>query len=166
MRSKITALIALLLLVGASASAKEIWAKSYLGQKAPPLIVEKWLTAKPEMEGKFILVDFWATWCGPCLEAIPELNQIQKEFGARVCVVGISDERETTVRKMTAPKMTYAVAIDPKAKMKKAVEVRGIPHAMLIDPNGIVRWEGYPLLGGEELTSKVVRAIVAKYDVK
>ena len=166
MKTKTPLLVAFLLLVGASASAKEIWAKSYLGKKAPTLVVEKWLTPKPQMEGKFLLIDFWATWCGPCRIAIPELNQIQKQLGDRVCVVGISDEPEATVHAMTTPKMIYAVAIDTKATLKKKVEVRGIPHVVLIDPNGIVRWEGFPLLHGEELTSDVVRSVIAKYDAK
>jgi thiol-disulfide isomerase/thioredoxin len=166
MKAKTTLLITLMLLIGASASAKLIWAKSYLGQKAPALVVEKWLTPKPEMEGKFLLIDFWATWCGPCRVAIPELNQIHKQFGDRVCVVGISDEPEATVRAMATPNMIYAVAIDTRAKLKREVEVRGIPHVMLIDPKGIVRWEGFPLLHGEELTPEVVRSVIAKYDAK
>lgn len=166
MKTKAPLAIMLLLLMAASVSGKQIWAKSYLGKKAPPLVVEKWLTAKPEFEGKFLLIDFWATWCGPCRMAIPDLNQIQKQFADRVCVIGISDESEATVRAMTTPKMIYAVAIDTQAKLKKEVEVRGIPHVLLIDPKGIVRWEGFPHLHGEELTPEVVRSIIAKYDSK
>ena len=166
MNTRTTLLVTLLLLLGTSAPAKEIWAKSYLGQKAPALVVEKWLTPKPEMEGKFLLIDFWATWCGPCRAAIPELNQIHQQFGDRVCVVGISDEPEAAIRAMATPKMIYAVAIDTQARLKKEVQVRGIPHVLLIDPKGIVRWEGFPLLRGEELTPAVVRSVIAQYDAK
>jgi hypothetical protein len=67
---------------------------------------------------------------------------------------------------MATPKMTYAVAIDTQARLKNQIEVRGIPHVLLVDPKGIVRWEGFPLLNGEELTPEVVRTIVAKYDTK
>jgi hypothetical protein len=98
--------------------------------------------------------------------AIPELNQIQKQFGDRLRVVGISDESEATVRKMTTPQMDYAVAIDTKAQLKSEVQVKGIPHVLLIDPKGIVRWKGFPLLRGEELRPKVVSAVIAKYDGK
>ena len=66
---------------------KKLWAKSYLNQKAPELIVEKWLSEKPEWKGKFLLVDFWATWCGPCLKAIPELNRFHEQFGKQMVVV-------------------------------------------------------------------------------
>jgi hypothetical protein len=50
--------------------------------------------------------------------------------------------------------------------MKKEVEVTGIPHVLIIDPQGIVRWEGFPLLGGHELTEKVVADILKKYGMQ
>ena len=145
------------------AEEKKIWAKSFLNQKAPGLIVEKWLSAEPNRQGKFILVDFWATWCGPCRKAIPELNRIHKNFGDKLVVIGLSNEKEEVVRKMTEPQMTYFAAIDTQERMKRQVGVTGIPHAMIIDPKGIVRWEGFPLLPGFELTETVVKEILDKY---
>jgi thiol-disulfide isomerase/thioredoxin len=164
MKSKII-LVSLLLVAALSAPAadKQIWAKRYLGQKAPKLEVEKWLTAEPDTKGKFVLIDFWATWCGPCRKAIPELNELHKKFGDKLVVIGVSDETEAKVKAMTEPKMDYAVAIDTKHRTKDAVEVKGIPHVILMDPEGIVRWEGFPLLKDEELTEKVVGDILAKY---
>jgi thiol-disulfide isomerase/thioredoxin len=142
---------------------KKFWAKSFINQKAPEFIIEKWLTNEPNRQGKFILVDFWATWCGPCRKAIPELNRIHKSFGDKVVVIGLSNEKEEVVRKMTEPQITYFVAIDTQERMKRQVGVTGIPHAMIIDPNGIVRWEGFPLLRGFELTETVMKEILDKY---
>ena len=150
------------LAVSASAEDKKLWAKSVLGQKAPTFVVEKWLTARPETKGKFVLIDFWATWCPPCRKAIPELNAFQKKFGEKLVVIGVSDESEEAVKKLSDPKMEYASAIDTQARMKKALEVEGIPHCIIIDPEGIVRWEGFPFLGGHELTEKVVEKILAQ----
>ena len=147
--------------LGVSAE-KKLWAKSFLNQKAPRFEVEKWLTATPDTKGKFVLIDYWATWCGPCRKAIPELNAFHKKFGDKLVVIGISDESEEAVKKMAEPKMDYFVAIDTKARMKKALEVQGIPHVIIMDPDGIVRWEGFPLLDGFELTEKVVADILAK----
>ena len=157
--------IVLLCLLAATASLaaeKKLWAKSFLNQKAPELIVEKWLTKEPDRKGKFVLIDFWATWCGPCRKAIPELNALHKKFGDKLVVIGISDEPEAKVKSMTTPGIEYFSAIDTQARTKKAVEVKGIPHVLIIDPQGIVRWEGFPLLDGFELTEKVVADILAK----
>ena len=145
------------------AAEKKLWAKSFLGQKAPALVVEKWLTPEPPREGKFVLIDFWATWCGPCRKAIPELNALQSKFKDRVVVIGISDEPEAKVRAMKDPKLDYASAIDTQGRTKKAVGVEGIPHVILMVPNGIVRWEGFPLLEGYRLTEKAVADVLEKY---
>jgi len=156
-------LLSLIMLGTALAGEKKLWAKSVLNQPAPEFVVEKWLTKEPDRQGKFVLIDYWATWCPPCRKAIPELNGFQKKFGDKLVVIGISDEPEETVTKFANPKIEYASAIDTQKRMKKALAVTGIPHCILIDPKGIVRWEGFPLLEGEELTEKVVGDIIEKY---
>jgi thiol-disulfide isomerase/thioredoxin len=150
-----------LALVSSFAAEKKLWAKSFLGQKAPEFVVEKWLTKEPDRKGKYVLIDFWATWCPPCRKAIPELNAFHKKFGDKLVVIGVSDETEEKVKALKDPKVEYFSAIDPQKRMSKALEVAGIPHVIIMDPEGIVRWEGYPLLEGFELTEKVVAEIVA-----
>jgi len=142
---------------------KKMWAKSFLNQKAPKFEAEKWLTTVPDTKGKFVLIDFWATWCGPCRKAIPELNALHKKFGGKLVVIGLSDEPEAEVKAMATPKIDYFVATDTKARMKKNIEIEGIPHVIILDPQGIVRWEGFPLLDGYELTEKVVADVLEKY---
>lgn len=142
---------------------KQIWAKSLLGQRGPEVVVKEWLTSTPDLEGKFVLIDLWATWCGPCRKSIPGLNEIQEKFKDKLTVVGITDENEEKVRAMKVPAIKYAVGIDPENRIAKAVAVTGIPHVILMDPQGIVRWEGFPLLKGQELTHQVVAEIIGKY---
>ncbi len=145
------------------AQQKQIWAKSVLGQPAPALVVEKWLTPQPDTKGKFVLIDFWATWCPPCRKAIGELDKFHDEFGDKLVIIGISNQSEDDVKKMTNPVINYSVAIDTQQRMYNQLQITGIPHVIVIDPKGIVRWEGFPLLDGYELTDTVIKDIMSKY---
>lgn len=158
-------LLACLFVINTFSQDKQLWAKSIINQKAPKLVVEKWLTEKPNTKGKFVLIDFWANWCGPCRRAITDLNKYKTEFEKDLIVIGISDETEEKVQSMTNPKMDYYSAIDSERRMYDSLEIRGIPHCILIDPNGIVRWEGYPTLNDFELTSEVIKDIIDKYKI-
>jgi cytochrome c biogenesis protein CcmG/thiol:disulfide interchange protein DsbE len=137
----------------------KLYAKSFLNLPAPEISVEKWLSEPPDMQGKFVLVDFWATWCGPCRESIPHLNQLSAMFKDKLVVIGLSKEPEQKIRAMTSPKIEYTIASDTQGRTSQAVEVRGIPHTILIDPTGIVRFEGMP----HYLDEKGLETLIAKY---
>lgn len=128
-------------------------------QRVPELVIEKWLTDVPELDGKFVIVDFWATWCGPCRKSIPELNGYSKKFSDKLVIVGLSDETELDVRRMKEPKIEYAVAIDTKARTLRAVGVREIPHILLVDPKGIVRYQGHP----SAINEKILEAMFTQF---
>jgi thiol-disulfide isomerase/thioredoxin len=91
---------------------KHLWASSRLYTDAPPLDVQKWLTDKPEMEGKFLVIEFWRTWCGACKRTTPLLNALQKKFGDELAVIAITGEAEEKVRAYAGPKLEYFVALD------------------------------------------------------
>ena len=87
------------------------------------------------------------------------MNGFQDKFGDRLVVVGLSDESESAVKLMKSPVMNYSIAIDTKARMKREVQVTAIPHAMLMDPQGIVRFEGNP----HQLTEQALEQLLATY---
>ncbi|MHC5213028.1 MAG: peroxiredoxin family protein, partial [Planctomycetota bacterium] len=115
-------------------------------------------------EGKVYVVEFWATWCGPCRTSIPHLTEVQKQFKDKgVTVIGISSEKTDTVKPFVekmAEKMDYTVAIDLERKVDngymKAFNQRGIPTAFIVDAKGTVAWVGHPLDGMDEVLEQVV----------
>jgi cytochrome c biogenesis protein CcmG/thiol:disulfide interchange protein DsbE len=143
---------------------KKIWAKSFLGHLAPELFVEEWLTPMPDCRGKFILYDFWDPASPVCRAEIPELNAFQREFSDRLVVIGMADEPADVVRRVADPMIEYPLAIDTQARTEKIVGVTGVPHLMLIDPDGFVRWEGFPFLPGHEFSDQVIKDVMAQYD--
>jgi thiol-disulfide isomerase/thioredoxin len=144
------------------ADGKKMRAKSYLGKPAPEFQVEKWISKEPDRKGKFVLIDFWATWCPPCRQAVPELNHYHEKFGDKLVVIGISDEKEAVARKFTEANIKYFSALDTSAKLKSQFEVTGIPHVVIINPAGTVVWEGFPFLEGYELKDDVIASLLEK----
>jgi cytochrome c biogenesis protein CcmG/thiol:disulfide interchange protein DsbE len=143
---------------------KELYAKSdFRGKQAPEFVVEKWLNqASPNMKGKVVVIDFWATWCPPCRELIPEMNAWAKKFSKDVVFIGISDEAPDTVSGfMKKSPMNYSVAIDTKRRMYNALGVQGIPHVMVVSPDGIVWWQGFPGSTEDPLTEEKLKQVVA-----
>jgi thiol-disulfide isomerase/thioredoxin len=106
------------------------------------------------------LIEFWATWCRQCRPAIPRLNELHQKSGSEPAIIGISDETEQVVRSLREPTMDFYVAIDPQARTKEKMGVFGIPHVIIVEPDGYVVWEGFPLLEGHELTEEVVEKIL------
>ncbi len=110
-----------------------------------------------DLRGYVVVVEFWATWCGPCKTSIPHMNEINRDFKDKgVVIIGISDEDAGTVNAfMKSTKMEYIVAAGSKAKEK--FRVNGIPAAFIIDPEGTIRWQGHPMAGLDTELAKVVK---------
>lgn len=139
--------------------AAKLYAASFRGQRPPQIIVAEWLQPPPEVTNKFVLVDFWATWAQPARDTIPHLNQLQARFKDQLVVIGLSNESVEDLRKMTTPAIQYYAGTDTQGRTMSALEVRAIPHAILIDPSGIVRYEGH----AKQLDADHLAKLIAKY---
>ncbi len=120
--------------------------KNNVGQSLPKLEV-KYLGDAPALAGKPMILEFWATWCGPCRESIPHLNEIYKQYKAKgLEIVGVTKEDAATVTAFTKEvPINYPVALDPSAVLAAHFGITGIPHALLVDKVGKIVWEGHPM---------------------
>lgn len=101
----------------------------------------------PELAGKPYVLEFWATWCGPCKQSIPHLNEVYKKYKDKgLEIIGVTDEDKQTVRNFekTTP-IEYTVGFDPYKKLNEGFGIQGIPHAMIVDSTGKIVWEGHPM---------------------
>lgn len=134
------------------------------GMPAPEFKVEKFLRGTPFTsleKGKVYVIEFWATWCGPCIVTMPHLSELQHEFGPKgvtICGVNIWEEPEYTEATLgKAAKfvdarpdaMAYTVAFDGAAKhmdgaWMQAAGRKGIPSAFVVDREGNIAWIGHP----------------------
>ena len=171
---KLTGIAALLaLLAGTGLALGETTLK--VGDHAPKLQTGKWIQGEPVKDfekGKAYIVEFWATWCGPCRASIPHLNETYLKFKDKgLIVIGQNcSERDENlvapfVEKM-GDKMTYRVALDDKngsnrGKMAEtwmeAAGRNGIPCAFLVDKEGTIAWIGHPM----ELKESVLEQVLA-----
>lgn len=152
-----------------------------IGSPAPKLQVSKWVQGDAVKEFKkdtAYIVEFWATWCGPCRVSIPHLNEIHTKFKDKGLVVIGQDCWEQDESKVTpfikqmGDKMTYRVALDSKegdskGKMAEtwmeAAGQNGIPTAFIVDKEGKIAWIGHPMTLKDDVIEQV---LAGKYDVK
>lgn len=111
-------------------------------RKAPPSVVEEWISPVPDTAGKLVMLELWATGCGPCVAAIPENNRLQERFRANLVIIGFSGEPAEKVRTQHRLPIEYASAVDTQARMSRALGVREIPATFIILTRG--KADGHP----------------------
>ncbi len=92
--------------------------------------------------GKVVYLDFWASWCGPCAQALPALDQLRQEFPATdFQVVAVNVDREPKLAQAFLKKrpVGYPSALDPKGSLPAQFGVASMPTSFLIDRKGVVR---------------------------
>ncbi len=129
-------------------SGQDLYAKDFQGQKLPVALGnETWLSEKTDLTGKVLVLDFWATWCGPCRAAAPKLADLQAAHEGELAVVAISGQRENeeTVRGYLEDHEEKVVHLfDAKQRVFREFESKGIPLVVVLSTDGVVRWIGNP----------------------
>lgn len=114
----------------------------------------------PELKGKAYVLEFWATWCPPCRTSIPHLNEVYKKYKDKgLEIIGVTKEDRQTVRNFEKNiPIEYTVAHDTYGKLNDEFQIKGIPHAMIVDKSGKIVWEGHPMSLPESQLETVLKA--------
>lgn len=124
-----------------------------VGDVAPPIEIGKWLNVDkarlstgPALEGKVVLVDFWGTWCGPCVRAMPQIQRLHDRYRDRGLVVVALSYEDTDTMKPFLKKNAYTmpIASDTKKRCVTAYGVKSWPTTFLIDKEGKIAYVGGP----------------------
>lgn len=148
-----------------------------IGDPAPLLRVCAWIKGTPFQKfekGNVYVVEFWATWCKPCIAAMPHLSALARKYKGRVNIIGVSiyEKKTTSIVKIKAfvdsmgQRMDFNVAAEDSNFMETgwfdASGEQGIPKSFVVDAEGRVAWIGYP----KELDEVLPKIVNSIWDIK
>jgi peroxiredoxin len=138
------------------------------GDRAPdfaaPAVDGKGTVSLSQYRGKVVYLDFWASWCAPCLKAIPEIEAMRKELpGDKFQVVAVNLDQQTkkALRFLAKNPIGYPSASDPKGRLPKQFGVDTMPTSYLIDAEGVIRYvhRGFQRGDGAKLRTQIQNMI-------
>ena len=139
-----------------------------VGDALPDLTAVKLEGKLPEsLKGKVVLLDFWASWCDPCKESFPAMEELQKEYGPRglvIIAVNVDENRsdmEDFLKKHTAD---FTVVHDAKEKLVAEAGIATMPSSFLVDQSGRIRFVHAGFHGGETVKEyrREIESLLAK----
>ena len=129
--------------------------------------IQEWYgEAPPSLAGKYVLIEFWATWCPPCRRSLPMLEGWHAKYADELVVISICETDREALNDfpgdLKGKDLKHYVGIDTKRRSATALGVYGIPHAVLLEPRyGAVIWEGMPNQPNYELTDEIIDRVLA-----
>lgn len=92
-----------------------------------------------DLRGKFVYLDFWASWCAPCKRSFPWMASLQQRYGAaglQVVAINVDTRRLDADQFLAATPAAFVIAYDPTGATPKKYAIKGMPSSVLIDPSG------------------------------
>jgi thiol-disulfide isomerase/thioredoxin len=116
------------------------------------------------LRGKTVLVDFWASWCGPCRQSFPWMNELQRRYGARglvIVAVNLDKDRVFANDFLSQLPATFTVAFDPAGATAASYKVKAMPTSFLVSPEGklLVTHTGFDARHAPEFEAQIVEAL-------
>ena len=136
-----------------------------LGAQAPALsLPDAEGTPLPSANGQVRLVDFWASWCGPCRHSFPWMNAMQQKYGAQglqIVGVNVDEERADADRFLAKVPASFQIVFDPSGETPAAWSVKGMPTSYLVGRDGKVLWRhlGFNVADAPELEAAIESAL-------
>lgn len=135
----------------------------HVGQQSPPIYISTWIKNEPQdknLTNKFIVLEFWATWCGPCLAAVPHMNALQEKFKrSDLYFISLTDEPVDKVQR-TLNRIDFHSMVVNDLTQKTLIQfgngkdgLDSYPLTVLIDNKGLIRWIGEP----QNLTDQIIQ---------
>jgi len=99
--------------------------------------------AVKDYRGKVVLVDFWASWCPPCLKSLPKYDDLRRELGTsdfEIVAINVDENTDDAKKFLAKHPVSYPIAKDPKGVLPGVFGVKAMPTSFLIDKNGVVQY--------------------------
>ncbi|SEN55341.1 Thiol-disulfide isomerase or thioredoxin [bacterium A37T11] len=190
MKNRITKFLLIIALIFVAISAKSQKQQKILkiGDPAPKITTSGWIKGNPVNKfekGHVYVVEFWATWCGPCKMAMPHLSKLARKYSGKATIIGfdVLENRYSTNKKADylvkvkqfvdylGDGIDYTVAADVANDLTwndwmTAAGLKGIPTSFVINQNGCIAWIGHPFAGLEYVLDRVITGKFDKQDKK
>jgi thiol-disulfide isomerase/thioredoxin len=138
--TRVTVLASLCLLAGLAAVGLGAWGP---GTPFPSLTASQLEGQLPNLKGKVVLVDFWASWCTPCMASFPALDALSRKYNARGLVVlgvNVDDKSRDMQRFLEKHPASFAIVRDAAHTLVAAADVSSLPASYLVDRQGRIRY--------------------------
>ena len=129
----------------------------------PTFTNDQFKTMLADLKGKVVVVNIWASWCGPCHAEAPGLAQLSKHYGDKVQFIGVDIDDQTTPARAFIQKYgwTYPSVADPKSEIKRGYGFLGQPDTMVYDASGTRTWTGAGAVETADLQAQIDKALAS-----
>jgi len=139
----------------------------YKDSVAPKIEFTNWIDnprGNLVIKDKPVVLEFWSTWCGPCIQSIPHFNKLTEKYKKEITFISVNsyETKEVVEKFLTKKNMLSFVSLDENKSLKNAFNIQSIPVTIIIDKKGMIRWRGI----ASELTDDLLNNFISQNKFK